>query len=105
MAALCLGQERGSLRPRGGRHSKRHSRLLPAANRKRRASATSNRSIGTLLVAWFWKADSDRNMSPRAFPLRFVNRMEEAAGDCTNIHLAYQGLVYAFWHIFRANVE
>ncbi len=34
-----------------------------------------------------------------------TNRMEEAAGDCTNIHLAYPGLVYAFWHIFRANVE
>jgi hypothetical protein len=33
-----------------------------------------------------------------------TNRMEEAAGDCTNIHLAYPGLVYAFWHIFRANV-
>jgi hypothetical protein len=32
-----------------------------------------------------------------------TNRMEEAAGDCTNIHLAYPGLVYAFWHIFRAN--
>lgn len=34
-----------------------------------------------------------------------TNRMEEAAGDCTNIHLAYPGLVYAFWHIFRANIE
>jgi hypothetical protein len=34
-----------------------------------------------------------------------TNRMEEAAGDCTNIHLAYPGLVYAFWHIFRGNVE
>jgi len=34
-----------------------------------------------------------------------TNRMEEAAGDCTNIHLAYPGLVYAFWHIFRANVQ
>jgi hypothetical protein len=34
-----------------------------------------------------------------------TNRMEEAAGDCTNLHLAYPGLVYAFWHIFRANVE
>lgn len=33
-----------------------------------------------------------------------TNRMEEAAGDCTNIHLAYPGLVYAFWHIFRANM-
>lgn len=32
-----------------------------------------------------------------------TNRMEEAAGDCTNIHLAYPGLVYAFWHVFRAN--
>jgi hypothetical protein len=34
-----------------------------------------------------------------------TNRMEEAAGDCTNLHLAYPGLVYAFWHIFRANTE
>lgn len=32
-----------------------------------------------------------------------TNRMEEAAGDCTNIHMAYPGLVYAFWHIFRGN--
>ena len=33
-----------------------------------------------------------------------TNRMEEAAGDCTNLHLAYPGLVYAFWHVFRANI-
>lgn len=34
-----------------------------------------------------------------------TNRMEEAAGDCTNIHMAYPGLVYAFWHVFRGNKE
>jgi hypothetical protein len=34
-----------------------------------------------------------------------TNRMEEAGGDCTNIHLAYPGMVYAFWHVFRANRE
>ena len=32
-----------------------------------------------------------------------TNRMEEAAGDCTNLHMAYPGLVYAFWHVLRAN--
>ena len=34
-----------------------------------------------------------------------TNRMEEAAGDCTNLHLAYPALVYAFWHVMRANRE
>jgi hypothetical protein len=34
-----------------------------------------------------------------------TNRMEEAAGDCTNIHLAYPGLVYAFWHIMRGTMS
>ena len=32
-----------------------------------------------------------------------TNRMEEAAGDCTNIHIAYPALVYAFWYVMRAN--
>lgn len=32
-----------------------------------------------------------------------TNRMEEAAGDCTNLHMAYPALVYGFWHVFRAN--
>lgn len=34
-----------------------------------------------------------------------TNRMEEAAGDCTNIHIAYPNLVYGFFHIIRANLE
>jgi len=34
-----------------------------------------------------------------------TNRMEEAAGDCTNLHMAYPALVYGFWHILRANEE
>lgn len=32
-----------------------------------------------------------------------TNRMEEAAGDCTNLHLSYPALVYAFFHVIRAN--
>lgn len=32
-----------------------------------------------------------------------TNRMEEAAGDCTNLHMAYPALVYGFWHVLRAN--
>ena len=32
-----------------------------------------------------------------------TNRMEEAVGDCTNIHLAYPSLVYGFYHIILAN--
>jgi hypothetical protein len=32
-----------------------------------------------------------------------TNRMEEAVGDCTNLHLSYPSLVYAFWHVIRAN--
>ncbi len=32
-----------------------------------------------------------------------TNRMEEAVGDCTNIHIAYPALVYAFWNVLRAN--
>lgn len=34
-----------------------------------------------------------------------TNRMEEAAGDCTNLHISYPALVYAFWHVLRANEE
>lgn len=32
-----------------------------------------------------------------------VNRMEEAIGDSTNIHVMYPGLVYGFLHLLRAN--
>jgi hypothetical protein len=34
-----------------------------------------------------------------------TNRMEEAAGDCTNLHMSYPALVYGFWHALRANEE
>lgn len=34
-----------------------------------------------------------------------MNRMEEAIGDCTNLHIAYPNLVYAFLHVLRANRE
>jgi hypothetical protein len=34
-----------------------------------------------------------------------TNRMEEAAGDCTNLHIAYPALVYGFLHVLRANLE
>lgn len=32
-----------------------------------------------------------------------TNRMEEAAGDCTNLHISYPALVYGFLHVIRAN--
>lgn len=32
-----------------------------------------------------------------------TNRMEEAAGDCTNLHMSYPALVYGFWHVIRCN--
>lgn len=34
-----------------------------------------------------------------------ANRMEEAAGDCTNLHITYPALVYSFWNVIRANIE
>jgi len=34
-----------------------------------------------------------------------TNRMEEAVGDCTNIHLAYPALVYGFLQVMRATRE
>ena len=34
-----------------------------------------------------------------------TNRLEEAVGDCTNIHIAYPALVYGFLHLIRANSE
>ena len=34
-----------------------------------------------------------------------TNRMEEAVGDCTNLHIAYPALVYGFLHVMRANSE
>lgn len=33
-----------------------------------------------------------------------TNRMEEAAGDCTNLHISYPALVYGFLHVIRANL-
>jgi hypothetical protein len=32
-----------------------------------------------------------------------TNRMEEAVGDCTNLHIAYPALVYGFLQVMRAN--
>ncbi len=32
-----------------------------------------------------------------------TNRMEEAIGDSTNVHLMYPGLVYGFFQVIRAN--
>jgi hypothetical protein len=32
-----------------------------------------------------------------------TNRMEEAVGDCTNLHISYPALVYGFLHILKAN--
>jgi len=34
-----------------------------------------------------------------------TNRLEEAVGDCTNLHIAYPGLVYGFIHAIRGNRE
>jgi hypothetical protein len=34
-----------------------------------------------------------------------TNRMEEAVGDCTNLHISYPTLVYGFLHIIKANRE
>ena len=32
-----------------------------------------------------------------------TNRMEEAVGDCTNLHISYPALVYGFMHVMSAN--
>ncbi len=32
-----------------------------------------------------------------------TNRMEEAIGDCTNLHMTYPALVYAFLHMIKCN--
>ena len=34
-----------------------------------------------------------------------TNRMEETAGNCTNLHISYPALVYSFWNVMRANHE
>jgi hypothetical protein len=34
-----------------------------------------------------------------------TNRLEEAVGDCTNVHIAYPALVYGFMHLIRGNRE
>src|SRR5436189_4270653 len=34
-----------------------------------------------------------------------TNRMEEAIGDSTNLHIMYPGLVYGFLHFLKANRE
>jgi hypothetical protein len=33
-----------------------------------------------------------------------TNRMEEAIGDCTNLHISYPVSVYGFFHVIRATV-
>lgn len=38
----------------------------------------------------------------RAFR-NLTNRMEEAVGDCTNLHITYPALVYGFYVVLRAN--
>jgi hypothetical protein len=40
----------------------------------------------------------------RAFR-NLTNRMEEAVGDCTNLHIAYPALVYGFFQVILANRE
>jgi hypothetical protein len=32
-----------------------------------------------------------------------TNRLEEVGGDCTNLHITYPSLVYAYWAVIRAN--
>ncbi len=32
-----------------------------------------------------------------------TNRLEEAGGDCTNLHITYPALVYGYWGVIRAN--
>ncbi|HCA46605.1 MAG TPA: hypothetical protein DEP45_04355 [Armatimonadetes bacterium] len=32
-----------------------------------------------------------------------TNRMEEAIGDCTNLHMTYPAMVYAFLHLIKCN--
>lgn len=32
-----------------------------------------------------------------------TNRLEEAGGDCTNLHLTYPSMVYSYWGVIRAN--
>ena len=34
-----------------------------------------------------------------------TNRMEEAAGDCTNLHISYPALVYGFLHVMRKSTR
>lgn len=34
-----------------------------------------------------------------------TNRLEEAVGDCTNVHIAYPAMVYGFVHLLRANAQ
>ncbi len=40
----------------------------------------------------------------RAFR-NLTNRMEEAIGDSTNLHIMYPGLVYGFFHVLQMNRE
>jgi hypothetical protein len=32
-----------------------------------------------------------------------TNRLEEAGGDCTNLHITYPALVYGYWAVIRGN--
>ena len=39
----------------------------------------------------------------KAFRNLMTNRMEEAIGDCTNLHISYPALVFGFLQVLRAN--
>lgn len=41
----------------------------------------------------------------KAFRNLMTNRMEEAIGDCTNLHISYPGLVLGFLQVLRANTQ
>ena len=51
------------------------------------------------------ETQSQEHIRPLHAFRNLTNRMEEAAGDCTNIHMTYPAMVYGFLHVLRANPE
>ncbi|NLX96035.1 MAG: hypothetical protein GXY83_07655 [Rhodopirellula sp.] len=92
------------IRPRGSRLSLEHvpesgrageRTILGGLKTKNVDVVVTKNGIGPVLaVSMKGTLNAFRNLT---------NRMEEAVGDCTNLHISYPALVYGFLQVMRAN--
>lgn len=77
-----------------GDHAGAEATVLGGLKSKRVDLTVIKHAIGPILcVSVKGTGNAFRNLT---------NRMEEAIGDCTNLHMMYPGLVYGFLHLLKA---